>query len=72
MYYFGTMAANPPPDNPGRSLPPKPTQRKAINKRKNLTYAVKLEIVKLVESGQSKSSVGAKFSINEFTVNGIY
>ena len=79
MYCFGTMAAIPPPDHPGKSLPPNPTQRKAtavpgkeIKKRKNLSYAVKLEIVKLVESGQSKSSVGAKFGINESTVRGIY
>ena len=58
MYYFVTMVAIPPPDHPGKSLPPNPTQRKAtvlprkeIKKRKNLTYAVKLEISKLVESG---------------------
>lgn len=45
---------------------------KEIKKRKNLTYAVKYEIVKLIENGQSKSSVGAKFGINESTVRGIY
>ena len=45
---------------------------KEIMKRKNLTHDVKLEIVKLVESGQSKSFVGAKFGINESTVRGIY
>ena len=67
MYYLGTMAAIPPPEHPGRSLPPNPAQQKAtavpgkeIKKRKNLTYAVKLEIAKLVESGHSKSSVRAK------------
>ena len=72
------MAAIPPPDHPGRSLPTNPTQRKTTAipgkeiKRKHLTYAVQLEIVKLVESGQSKSSVETKFGINESTVRGIY
>ena len=77
--YLGTMASTPPPSGPGRSLPPNPTQRKAtaapgkeIKKRKNLTYAVKYEIVKLIENGHSKSSVGTKFGINESTVRGIY
>ena len=74
MYYFGTMAAIPPPDHPGGSLPPNPAQRKAtvvpgkeIKRRKNFTYAVKQEIVKWIESEQSKSSVGAKFGKNEPT-----
>ena len=73
------MAAIPSPDHPGRFLPPNPTQRKAtavpgkeIKKRKKLMYAVKLEITKLVESGQSKSSVGTKFDNNKSTVRGIY
>ena len=74
MYYLETMVVIPYSDHPGRSLPPNPSQRKATSvpgketkKRKNLTYLVKLERVKLVESGQSKSFVGAKFGINEST-----
>ena len=79
MYYLGTMATIPSPDPPGRSLPSNLTQQKAtavpgkeIKKRKNLTNAVKLEILKLVESEQNKSSVGAKFGIKKSTVRGIY
>ena len=69
---LGQWPLFPPPAHPGRSLTPNPTQQKAttvpgkeIKKRQNLTYAVKLELSKLVESGQSKSSVRAKFGINE-------
>ena len=68
------MAAIPSPDHPGRALAPSLTHWKAImvpgkeiKKRKNVTYAVKQEIVKWIESEQSKSSVGAKFGKNEPT-----
>ena len=40
---------------------------KEIKKMKNFTHAEKLEIVKLVENGQSKSFVEAKFGINKST-----
>ena len=43
-----------------------------MKKRKNLTYAQKLEIVKLIDAGERKCSVGKKFGINESTVRGIY
>lgn len=68
-----TVMANIPPRHP-----PTIAQRKAmapgreIKKRKNLTYAQKLEIVKLIDSGETKRSVGKKFAINESTVRGIY
>ena len=45
---------------------------KEIKKRKNLTYAEKYEIVKLIDSGERKNKVGAKFGVNESTVRGIY
>ena len=66
--YFGTIATIPP------SWPPNLTQQKTravpgkeIKKMKNFTHAEKLEIVKLVENGQSKSFVEAKFGINKST-----
>ena len=43
-----------------------------VKKRKNLTYAQKLEIVKMIDKGQTKCSVGKKFGVNESTVRGIY
>ena len=71
--------ASTPPKRPGKSQPPNPTQRKYsavkgkdIKKRKNLTYAEKYEIVKLIDSGERKNKVGEKFGINESTVRGIY
>lgn len=41
-------------------------------KRKNLTFAQKLEIVKLIDCGETKRSVGEKFDVNESRVRGIY
>ena len=71
-YTYITMATVP------TSYPPTIAARNAANptrevkKRKNLTYAQKLEIVKLIDGGETKRSVGKKFGINESTVRGIY
>ncbi|KAK3884887.1 hypothetical protein Pcinc_010861 [Petrolisthes cinctipes] len=43
-----------------------------IKKRKNLTYAEKLEIIKKIDGGVKKRAVGVQFGINESTVRGIY
>ncbi|KAK3862478.1 hypothetical protein Pcinc_031663 [Petrolisthes cinctipes] len=51
-----------PPTAPGRE----------IKKRKNLTYAEKWEIVKLINGGQTKLSAAKKYNINESTIRDIY
>ena len=43
-----------------------------IKTRKNLNYAQKLEIVKLIDNGKTKRSVAKEFGINKATVCGIY
>ena len=48
------------------------TGSKGAQPRKNLTYAKKLEICKLTDSGDTKSGVVKKFGLNESTVRSIY
>ena len=43
-----------------------------VRKRKNLTYAQKLEIVEMIDKGERKYRVGKKFGIKESTIQGIY
>ena len=43
-----------------------------IKTRKNLNYAQKLEIVKLIDNGKTKQSVAKELGINESIVRGIY
>ena len=46
--------------------------QRVIRRRKNLSYEEKLEIVKLIDSGETKRSVGKKYGLNESTIRGIY
>ena len=62
--------SNPNPPTVGQRDAARPSRD--IKKRKNLTYSEKLEIVKCIENGDSKRSVGKRFGINESTVRGIF
>ncbi|XP_076030752.1 distal antenna-related isoform X2 [Oratosquilla oratoria] len=65
------MASNP-PNRPTIAERHSAEPTREVKKRKNLTYAQKLEVVKLIDAGETKRSEGKKFGINESTVRGIY
>ena len=66
------MTPNPPTRPPTIAERNSAAPGREIKRCKNFTYFQKLEIVKLINGGEKKRSVGKKFGINESTVRGIY
>ncbi|KAG7163955.1 putative CENP-B N-terminal DNA-binding domain-containing protein 4 [Homarus americanus] len=60
------------------NMPPPPAPvlgsaaQRQIKKRKTLTYAEKLEVVKQIDGSKSKRAVTLTYIINDSTIRGIY
>ncbi|KAG7171426.1 putative CENP-B N-terminal DNA-binding domain-containing protein 7, partial [Homarus americanus] len=51
---------------------PGPAAQRQIKKRKSLTYAENLEVVKQIDGRKLKRAVALTYGINESTIRGIY